>query len=76
MQAPRVHHHQRNSFSETYGTMLEPGDRIAHGDVYDCTDGTWRLCHAYVCGTPILAGAEITVIRPMPVLILGQVVTA
>lgn len=73
MHKARIHHHQRNASAEIYGERLEAGDIINSGDVYDCTDGTWRSCHPYVHGTPIVEGSEIVVVRPSPVLILGRV---
>ena len=71
MHEPRVHHHPRNMSQEKYGAQLGEGDRHEPGDVYDCTDGTWRPVSANLYGQPIEAKAEIIVIRPLPVLVLG-----
>ena len=27
---------------EIFGRQLAPGEKLQPGDVYDCTDGTWR----------------------------------
>jgi len=71
----RIHIHPRHLHGEMYGQKLEPGDTIAQGDVYNCSDGTWQPCHPNVFGTPVLTGMEIVFIRPRPVFIFGQAIT-
>lgn len=71
MHEPRVHHHPQNMGQEKYGVQLGEGDHYEPGDVYDCTDGTWRPISAHLYGQPINPAAEVVVIRPLPVLVLG-----
>lgn len=71
MHEPCVHHHPQNMSQEKYGAKLGEGDRHEPGDVYDCTDGTWRPVSANLYGQPINPASEVIVIRPLPVLVLG-----
>lgn len=71
MRKARRYHHPRNSYAEIYGERLEPGDTIRPSDVHDHMDGTWGPAPPILHGKQLPEGANMIIIRPRPVLVLG-----
>lgn len=59
----KKHLHPKNGIISMDGYLLQPGDTIQKGDVFDSQSGFWEESSVLI-GMPVVEGARHTWIRP------------